>query len=42
MVQRVMLAKRLKDEDTAKEYAIIDKSISATDAIILDKLKVKK
>lgn len=39
MVQRVLLAKRLKEEDTAKEYAIIDKSIVKTDASILDKIK---
>lgn len=39
MVQRVLLAKRLKEEDTAKEYAIIDKSLAKTDNSILDKLK---
>lgn len=39
MVQRVLLAKRLKDEDTAREYAIIDKSIAKADGSILDKLK---
>lgn len=39
MVQRVLLAKRLKEEDTAKEYAIIDKSLAKTDSSILDKLR---
>lgn len=39
MIQRVILAKRLKEEDTAKEYSIIDKTISKADGSILDKLK---
>ena len=39
MVQRVLLAKLLKENGTAKEYAIIDKSINKSDDSILDRFK---
>lgn len=39
LVQKILLAKRLKDEDTAKEFAIIDKSSHKMDDSILDRFK---
>lgn len=40
MVQRVILAKRLKDDGTAKEYGVINKSYTNLDNNILDRIPV--
>jgi uncharacterized membrane protein YhaH (DUF805 family) len=39
LVQKIILAKRLKDEGTASEFAIIDKSANKLDDNILDRFK---
>lgn len=39
LVQKIILAKRIKDEGTQHEFAIIDKSMNKTDDNILDRIK---
>lgn len=39
LVQKIILAKRLKEEGTAREFAIIDKSANSLDDNILDRFK---
>lgn len=39
LVQKIILAKRLKDEGTAKEFSIIDKSANKQDDSLLDRFK---
>jgi hypothetical protein len=39
LVQKIILAKRLKEEGTAKEFSIIDKSAHKMDDTILDRFK---
>lgn len=38
LVQKIILAKRLKEEGTAEEFKIIHRSSSASDKVLLDKI----
>lgn len=39
LVQKVILAKKLKEDGTKEEFAVIDKSSNSLDKMILDKFK---
>jgi uncharacterized membrane protein YhaH (DUF805 family) len=39
LVQKVLLAKRLKDEGTHREFGIVNKSSERFDKMVLDKIK---
>lgn len=42
LVQKVILAKRIKDEDTAEEFKVITKISDKTDKMLLDELRLRK